>query len=365
MNRILYCCRLAAVSVFALFLGGSGLLAEKGEKGKFKLPLKVGEKAVAYIIDSNESFSFDRNGETNTTKSSVKGKITVVSKGENQIVVSVKRLVVKGEGFRGDVNFDLKKAGEDESEAVAAVRKFLSEPVKVTIEEGRASIARPEIDREAEGARAASTVIDSLRSNISRILGSGLHGQELVVGQVYGSRGRGDARGRGGQGGRGQGGRRRRPGGDEEIRLDGETQISLQEEGQEDRPRRRRGQGQGDQGRQGRGQSRRGGSFFRGFGGGTSYRFEGVSDGDHGKIAKFTLVTQTRSFRDRDAEPTTTEVGEAVFNATDGMLISLKTESKSASGEDSRFSFKRESRATVTRAGAAKKNKGGKKKADL
>ncbi len=228
-------------------------------------------------------------------------------------------------------------------------------------------MARPEIDREAEGAREAITVIESLRSNINRILGSGLHGQELVVGQVYGSRGRGNARGRGGpggQGGRGQSGRRRRPGGDEEIRLDGETQISLQEEGQEDRPRRRRGQGQGDQGRQGRGQSRRGGSF-RGSGGGVSYRFEGVSDGDHGKIAKFTLVTQTRSFRDRDAEPTTTEVGEAVFNATDGMLISLKTESKSASGEDSRFSFKRESRATVTRAGAAKKNKGGKKKADL
>ena len=81
-------------------------------------------------------------------------------------------------------------------------------------------------------------------------------------------------------------------------------------------------------------------------------------------MARFTLVTRTRDFRDRDAEPTTTEVGEAVFNATDGMLISLKTESKSASGENSRFSFKRESRATITREGAAKK-KEGKKKADL
>ena len=92
--------------------------------------------------------------------------------------------------------------------------------------------------------------------------------------------------------------------------------AGAQEEGQEDRPRRR-GQG-GQQGGQGRRGSSRG---FGGFGGGTSYRFEGVSDGDHGKIAKFTLVTRTRNFRDRDAEPLVLIVPNGPYSVKGGATV--------------------------------------------
>ena len=354
------------IRILSVVLCSVALCGWARAEDKLSLGLKKGQK-VSYSSQRTSDVKFERDGEANESKSDSSAQFTLSVKDvakDGKITLEVNYSALKLSNNREDgFEFDSGKKAEKEDGQAAYLRKDVASTITVEVTpdgkiagiKGFPTYERPRTEGQEErrrgfrGSRGPMRVSDLVR-DLSYVFGSGVQGKELKDGELYrmstnsrsgSSRGRPDRAG-------GERGRGRR---EESI---GSYEVSLLQDRPQERPERKRPEGdaRGQDRPRGQDEGGRSRSRFSSYGS-TSLKYLAAKDSaSHG----FEVV---RAGRGEDAKPES--LGKVSFSKSDGLLESLEYISKRSSERDN-FSFSSTSTHTISRVKAKAKAKGKEKK---